>query len=173
MQTVILDTYCTTVVSWCVLHMPSIYNTCYRTLMLVNCDRDHWEFSSWHFWYMGHDSSTLSKMVQYLWSYIYSLSMIWRYYMNVMFIFLLSNQDLRECCCKSRSSLYRNTVDIQSYTPSTSSLYRLHFICNPLLAITKWSDTRRNGIEPDSLLRSMIGMCVRKSRFTLVLHSRE
>ena len=34
------------------------------------------------------------------------LSMFWTYYKNVMFIFLLYNQDLRECCCKSRSTRY-------------------------------------------------------------------
>ena len=98
--------YCTTIVSLCMLHMSSIYNTCYRMLMFVNCDRVHHNCSSWHFWHIVHDSSMLSIMVQYLWGYIYSLSMIWRYYMNVMFLLLLYNQDLRECCCKSRSTLY-------------------------------------------------------------------
>ena len=100
------DTYCTTIVSVWMLHMSLIYNTCCRMLMFVNCDLDHHDCSSWHFWHIVHDSSTLSIMVQYLWGYIYSLSMIWRYYMNVMFIFLLYNQDLRECYCKSRSILY-------------------------------------------------------------------
>jgi hypothetical protein len=70
------------------------------------------------------DNGSISKR------FIYSLSMIWRYYMNVMFIFLLYNQDLRKCCCKSRS-----TVDNHSYRPSTSSSYRLHCICSPLPAI--------------------------------------
>jgi hypothetical protein len=102
----VCDKYCATNVSWGMLHMSSIFNTCYRLLMFVNCDRDHWESSLWHFWYMWHGSSTLPIMVQYLRGYIYSLSMIWRYYMNVMFIFLLYNQDLRECWCKSRSTRY-------------------------------------------------------------------
>ena len=29
-----------TINSWCMLHMSSIYDTCYRMLMLVQCDRD-------------------------------------------------------------------------------------------------------------------------------------
>ena len=76
---------CTTIVSLCMLHLSSIYNTCYRMLMFGNCDCDHHDCSSWHFWHIVQDSSTLSIMVQYLW--IYSLSVIWRYYMKVMFIF--------------------------------------------------------------------------------------
>jgi hypothetical protein len=104
------------------LHLSSIYNTCYRMLMFGNCDCDHHDCSSWHFWHIVYDSSTLSIMVQYLW--IYSLSVIWRYYMKVMFIFSMPTRVLLQITINSLQ---------------TSSSYQLH---STIPAITEWSVDR-------------------------------
>ena len=53
-----------TIDSWCMLHMSSICDTCYRMLMLVQRDRDQYECSS--IWYLWHDSSMLSIIVLHL-----------------------------------------------------------------------------------------------------------
>ena len=89
--------------SWCMLHMSSICDTCYRMMMLVQRDRDQYECSS--IWYLWHDSSMLSIITTF---YICGLSMFWTYYMTVMFIFLLYIKDLRECYCECQNQCSRH-----------------------------------------------------------------
>jgi hypothetical protein len=136
---------------WCLFNLIAINHNAHRDTA------DWWMLGIWYLW---HASSMLSIKVQHLIYNIYGISMLWGYYMNVLFIFLLYNQDLGECYCECHDQLSMEakwTFKALGLQHHHHHAYRLYFICGPLSAITKWSDDR-NVMASDQMISSMIGL---------------